>query len=143
MRRRRALVATTILVVLALGAAAAVGALGRHPRKATRGFRLTGHVSGLYPGVHKRLVIVVRNRGRKAIRVRSITTRVRNAKGGCSGRNVHVSRWRGRLRVRGRSSRRVKVGVWLLPDSPNVCQGALFRLVFRGRATLARPAPSS
>jgi hypothetical protein len=134
-RRHRALVATTALAALALGAAAAIGALGGHPRKATSGFRLAGHVSGLYPGVHKRMVIVVRNRGRKALRVRSITTRVRNAKGGCSRRNLHVSGWRGSLRVKGRSSRHVKVRVWLLPDSPAVCQGALFRLVFRGRAT--------
>jgi hypothetical protein len=133
-RSRRAVVATAAAVVVAFGAAAAIGALGGKS-KARSGFRLTGHVTGLYPGEHKRLVIVVRNRGRKALRVRSITTRVRDASRACPRRNLHVPRWRGRLRVKGHRSRRVKVTVWLRADSPSACQGARFRLVFRGRAT--------
>ena len=133
-RSRRAVVATAAVVVVAVGAAAAIGALGSTSR-ARSGFRLAGHVTGLYPGKHKSLVIVVRNPGRKALRVRSITTSVRDASRACPRRNLHVSRWRGRLRVNGRRSRSVRVTVWLRADSPSACQDARFPLVFRGRAT--------
>ena len=94
-----------------------------------------GRSGGLYPGVHRRHVIVVRKRGRRPIIVRSVTTRVRRARSGCPGRYVHVSRFRGRVRVRRHASRRIRVRIWLLRGTPSACQGAVFRLVFRGRAS--------
>jgi len=128
--------ALTVAMVLApLVAAGVVRALASGHGRPSRGFTLAGHVKGLYPGARRRLVIVVRNRGRRPLRVRSVTTRVRDASAGCSGRNLRVSRFRGRVRVRARRSRRIAVSVRMLPESPAACQGAIFPLVFRGRAT--------
>ncbi len=135
MTRHRLGLAIAAAVVAALIVAAAVSALDSRQRRVAGGFTLAGHVSGLYPGARRRLVIVVRNRGRRALRVRSVTTRVRDASAACSGRNLHVSRFHGRLRLAGRASRRIAVRVWMLPESPAACQEAVFPLVFRGRAT--------
>jgi hypothetical protein len=133
MTRRRAVLAACVLALAAvMVAAAALGASGKHPRS---GFTIKGRIGGLYPGVHRRLVIVVRNRGKRPILIRSVTTRVRRARTGCPGRYVHVARYRGRVRVRGHASRRIRVRIWLLPGTPSACQGAVFRLVFRGRAS--------
>jgi hypothetical protein len=128
------LAAFVLVLAAVMVAAAALGASGKHGRS---GFTIKGRIGGLYPGVHRRLVIVLRNRGRRPIVVRSVTTRVRRARPGCPGRYVHVSRFRGRVRVRGRASRRIRVRIWLVPGTPSACQGAVFRLAFRGRATSA------
>lgn len=60
-------------------------------------FTLRGHVSGLFPGASTQLVIVVRNRSRRSLRVRSVTMRVRDAKPGWSAKNLRASAFRGRL----------------------------------------------
>jgi hypothetical protein len=131
--RRLGIAAITVVTVLMAGVA--VGAVDSGHSKPGRLFALTGHVSGLYPGVRRQLVIVVHNRGRRPLRIRSVTTRVRNASAECRGRNLRVSRFRGRLRLKARASRRIAVSVRMLPESPPACQGAVFPLVFRGRAT--------
>jgi hypothetical protein len=115
--------------------AAAPGSPDSGQVRAGRAFTLTGSVGGLYPGASRRLVIVVRNRDRTSLRVRSITTRVRDAKPGCRAGNLRVSAFRGRLRVGAGRSRRVAVRARMPSDSPSACQGAVFPLVFRGRAT--------
>jgi hypothetical protein len=128
-------IAAIAAAVTALTGAAATGSLGSGHGMAAGEFTLRGHVRGLYPGARRRLVVVVHNRGRRPLRVRSITARVRSANRACGARNLRVSPFRGRLLVRGRQSRRVAVTVWMLPESPAACQGAVFPLVFRGRAT--------
>jgi hypothetical protein len=135
MSRHRLVIAITLAFASALTVAAALGAVGSGRGRVTGGFTLAGHVSGLYPGARRRLLIVVRNRERRPLRVGSVTTRVRDASAACSGRNLHVSRFRGRLRLAGRGSRRIAVRVWMRPESPAAWQGAVFPLVFRGWAT--------
>jgi hypothetical protein len=127
------------IAAAAVAAAALTGAaansVGSDRVKPAGGFTLRGHVGGLYPGARRRLVLVVHNRSRRPLRVRSITTRVRNPKPGCSAANLHVSAFRGPLRVGPGRSRRVAVSVRMLLSSPGACQGAVFPLVFHGRAT--------
>lgn len=134
-RRRVVRAALVALLAIALTAATAIGSTGIGRGKKGRGFALSGHVSGLLPGQHRRLVITARNRGRSPLLVRSVTTRVQDASKACKGRNLHVSRFRGRLRLKSRGSRRIVVSVWMSKASPSACQGAVFRLSFRGRAT--------
>jgi hypothetical protein len=128
-----------LAIVLAAGAffgtAAAVGALGASHGRSPAGFKLSGHVTGLYPGQRKRLVIVVRNRGSRTLRVRAVTTRVRDASGGCTARNLRVTAFHGALLVAGHRSRSVVVRASMRADSPTACQGAVFPLAFHGRAT--------
>jgi hypothetical protein len=130
-----AAVSAAVAAATALGGAAAEGSHGSHRGRGAATFSLRGHVGGLFPGAEKRLVIAVHNRSRRSLRVRSITTRVRDGKRGCSAGNLRVSAFRGRLRVGAGRSRRVAVRVRMLPTAPAACQGAVFPLAFRGRAT--------
>jgi hypothetical protein len=119
----------------ALTGAAATGSLAGGHGAAPAGFTLRGHVSGLYPGARRSLVIAVHNPGRRPLRVRSISTSVRPARRGCGAENVRVARFRGRLRVGPGATRRVRVTARMPLSSPTACQGAVFPLVFQGRAT--------
>jgi hypothetical protein len=122
--------------VLVLSGASALGSLGPGNRAAAhQGFSIRGQVGGLYPGARKPLSLVVHNRSAKVIHVRSITTRVRDARAGCSGKNVRVGRYRGRLRVGPHGWRRVSVQIRMLRTAPDACKKAVFRLRFRGTAT--------
>jgi hypothetical protein len=136
-RRLRATAIVVAAAAAALTAMAAIGAVGAGPVRATKGgFTLAGNIRGLLPGVHRRLVITVHNRGRRPLLVRSISVRiVRAASPGCAAKNLYVSRFRGRLRLRGHATRRIAVRVWMVRNSPSACQGAVFPLVFKGRAT--------
>jgi len=119
----------------AITGAAAQGSSASNHRTISSTFTLRGHVGGLYPGARTRLLLAVHNPGRRPLRVRSITTRVRDAKPGCSGVNLQVDPYRGRLRVGAGRWRNVSVSVRMLPTTPLACQGARFPLAFRGRAT--------
>jgi hypothetical protein len=127
--------AALVAAVAALTGASALGSSESNHHRISSTFTLRGHVDGLYPGARVRLLIAVHNRGRRPLRVRSITTRVRDAKPGCSAKNLQIGRYRGRLRVEARHWRNVSVSVRMLPTTPVACQGALFPLAFRGRAT--------
>jgi len=124
-----------VAVSALFGTAAALGGLGANHHHAAAGFKLSGHVTGLYPGQRKQLVILVHNRGQRPIRVRVITTDVRDASAACKARNLWVATFHGSLRVRGQRSRSVVVSARMRVDSPSACQGAVFRLAFHGRAT--------
>jgi hypothetical protein len=69
------------------------------------------------------------------MRVRSITATVKAARPGCGARNVRVSRYRGRLRIRAGGTGRIALVARMPRSSPTACQGAVFPLVFRGRAS--------
>jgi hypothetical protein len=127
-------VAATAAATVLTGAAAQ-GLSGSKHRKISSTFTLHGHVVGLYPGARTRLVIAVHNRGRRPLRLRSITTRARDAKPGCSAKNLRVAAFHGRLPVGVGRWRNVSVSVRMLPTTPVGCQGALFPLAFSGRAT--------
>lgn len=130
-----AAVVAAALAATALAGAVATGSVGLGHGRRPKGFTLRGHVGGLYPGAHRRLVVVVRNRGRRPLRIRSIVTRVRAARRGCSAKNLRVSRYRGLLLVRPGRSRRVALTIRMSRTSPTACQGAVFPLLFRGRGT--------
>jgi hypothetical protein len=123
-----------LAVAATLLAAAAMASIGSTRDSAGSVLTLRGHVSGLYPGARTELAVVLRNRGRRPITVRSITTRVSDASPTCGAENLQVSAFRGHLRIGGRQTRRVAVTLTMLRASPGSCQGALFRLVFRARA---------
>ena len=133
--RPPAFIALLLAAGALFGTAAAFGALGANHRRNAAGFKLSGHVTGLYPGQRKRLVIFVRNRGSRALRVRVVTTRVRDASRACKARNLRITAFHGSLRVAGHGWRRIYVRATMRADSPTACQGALFRLAFHGRAT--------
>lgn len=133
--RPPAFVALLLAAGALFGTAAALGALGASHRRNAAGFKLSGHVTGLYPGQRRRLVIVVRNRGSQALRVRRVTTRVRDASRACKAKNLRVAAFHGTLRVAGHRSRRIVVRASMRADSPTACQGAVFHLAFHGRAT--------
>jgi hypothetical protein len=121
--------------VLVLSGASALGSLGGQRPVTREGFTIRGHAGGLYPGARKRLSLVVHNRSATAIHVRSIATRVRDARPGCTGKNVRVGRYLGRLRVGPHGWRRVSVQIRMLRSAPDACKRALFRFKFRGTAT--------
>ena len=125
-----------VAAVLVLSGASALGSLGPGHRAAPReGLTIRGHVAGLYPGARKPLSLVVHNRGSNVVHVRSITTRVRDARRGCKGTNVRVGRYTGRLRIGPHAWRRVSVEIRMLRSAPDACKRAVFRLKFHGAAT--------
>jgi hypothetical protein len=123
------------LLAIALTAATAIGSTGVGRAKRGKAFSLSGHVTGLLPGQRKLLVITVRNQGRRALRVRVVTTRVLDAGTACRARNLRVAAFHGSLRVAAHRSRTIAVRASMRADSPTACQGAVFRLAFHGRAT--------
>ena len=127
--------AAVVLVLVATLSGAAIGASGGRRQIAHPGLALSGHISGLLPGRRTRLTIDVKNRLRRVIHLRSITTTVRSAARGCSGKNLVVAPYRGRLRIGPGGSARVTVAVRMLLESPNACQGEVFPLTFRGQAS--------
>jgi hypothetical protein len=136
MSRRRLVRAGLVgLLAIVLTAATAIGSTGVGRAKRGQAFSLSGHVAGLLPGERKLLVITVRNRGRRALRVRVVTTRVLDASGACKARNLRVASFHGALRVAAHRSREIAVPASMRVDSPSACQGAVFRLAFHGRAT--------
>jgi hypothetical protein len=134
-RRRLARAGLVAVVAIALTAATAIGSTGAGRATRGKGFSLSGHVTGLYPGQRKRLVIVVRNRGSRVLRVREVTTHVRDASAACKARNLRIASFHGSLRVAPHGWRRITVRASMRLDSPSACQGAVFRLAFHGRAT--------
>ena len=105
-------------------------------RNATPGFRISGHVTKLYPGKRARLVAFVRNPNPFPIKVTRVRVTVGNAPG-CSGRNIVIKRFKGRHRVGGHRSIKLKLRVRMRASAPNTCQGDRFPLVYHGRAVKA------
>lgn len=128
--------AAVVVAALVVSGAAALGALGpSRPETPKGGFTIRGHVRGLYPGARKKLQLVVHNRARHAIELRSIKTRVHDARPGCSAKYLRVDRFRRRLRLAPRSWRRVSVRARMLKSAPDACKRATFVLEFRGVAS--------
>jgi hypothetical protein len=136
LRLKRLGTAAAALVVATATVLTSAAALGPgHRTTAKSGLTIRGHVRGLYPGAHKKVRLVVRNRSRRALQVRSIRTRVRNAGPLCSGKYVRVDRFKGRVRLGPGRWRRVFVRIRMLETAPDACQRAKFPLEFRGTAT--------
>jgi hypothetical protein len=123
---------------LLIGTLAAGGALAGSsgPPPSSRGFTVTGSVSGLYPGGRAWLPATVRNPYRRPLRLLSLTAVVRRGRRACSGANLEVRPFRGRLTVPPRRSRVVRLRVRMPLTAAPECNGARFPLVFRGRGVL-------
>lgn len=148
--RRGALGVAAVVVVLSALAAGALAHRGEQPSlrgvgaswrasaaAASRGFEISGSVRGLYPGASRKLRLVVTNRHKFAIIVRSISTAVGSRAAGCRGSNLTVTRFAGRLKVRAHSSAHTSVRVTLKSTAPDPCQGVVFRLKYSGLARKA------
>jgi hypothetical protein len=134
--RRLLPLGVVVALVVTLSAAAAIGVPGKRRHISSRpGLGLSGHVAGLLPGQHARMVIHVKNRLHRAVHLRWIKTTVRDPARGCSGKNLVVEAYHGRKRIRAGGWSRVIVSVRMRLDSPNACQGKVFPLTFKGQAS--------
>lgn len=99
-------------------------------------FGVTGRVRKLYPGARKTMTVRVRNPHGYAIVVRELGVRVRKSDhAGCGRRWVRPKRVvRLSLLVPARSRARASLPVRMRPAAPDACQGARWRLRFRGTA---------
>jgi hypothetical protein len=126
---RRALLAWLAVISLIVGMEALAPGRAKRP-----GFNISGHVTALYPGVRKQLVLRVRNPNRFTIKVISVRVSVRSAVRGCSSRNLVVGRFRGSRKVARRRAAKVRVPITMVSRAAPACQGARFRLRFSGKA---------
>jgi hypothetical protein len=139
--------ATYLLVLLALasgGVAYAALAQGHHgtaakPAQASHAgasdVRVSGHVSGLFPGARKGLRLEVRNGSRRWAVVRAIRADVAAGATGCPPRYLStVAKDLAYPRIRPHKTRRIGVRVRMWPAAPDACQGVKFPLRFRIRA---------
>jgi hypothetical protein len=95
-------------------------------------FRIRGHVKGMYPGRHRRLVVQISNPQGRAIVVTSITARVRRAVRGCRGSNIRMRRFSGAKLVPAWGHAKVRLRVRMLSTAPDACEGARFPMAFSG-----------
>jgi hypothetical protein len=131
-RQRLTVLVAGVAMAAVVAAALGAGRSGAHGRTRGRAFVVTGGVAGLYPGGTRRLVVRIRNRRHFPIRVVALRVRVRGA-GGCGSRYVHVGRLGRRPLVPPFRRRRVALRVTMARNAPAACEGARFRLFFRGR----------
>jgi hypothetical protein len=126
-------VAAGVLVVV--GALAALPAAGE-TRRGPVGFRLSGSVEGLYPGVRRAMKVTVRNPFARTMLLVSIRGDVGRAGRACSGHNVDVRPFRGRLGIPARRRRVVRMLVAMAPTAAEQCKRARFPIRFRAKAVL-------
>jgi len=121
--------------IVAAGAASATGAPSASVSSAAPPrFRISGSVSGLYPGAALPLELQVSNPQPFAIVVTSITTTVVSSSHACTSSNLTVTRFAGSLVVPGRGAANVAMTATLRHSAPNACQGVVFRLHYAGTA---------
>jgi hypothetical protein len=103
-------------------------------------FKVRGSVRGLYPGKRKLLTLKVQNPQRYSIKVKTLTVKVgRSNKAGCKPRWIRPKRRvRISLLVPALARAFVSYPLKMLKRAPNACQGARWKLKFRGEAVRAR-----
>lgn len=106
---------------------------------ATDAFRISGRVTGLFPGHASILILTIANTRPFPIIVTSVTTTAKGANASCGAANVTVSAFSGRLRVPALARARTSVSASLIAGAPDACSGAAFPLVFAGTAVKATP----
>lgn len=130
---RVAAAAASLLTLV--GLLAAVPASGR-ARPPARGFRVSGSIEGLRPGILRLIDLRVRNPYRRTMRLVSVSARVGAAGRHCTRWNLDVRPFRGRLAIPRARTRVVRLRVELQPTAAPECRGARFPLAFRARAVL-------
>jgi hypothetical protein len=102
----------------------------------TPGFKISGSVKGLYPGVVGTLKLKVVNPNGFAIVVRQIKASV-SPVAGCPKGMVKVKSFKGKRRISGHRSAKVKLKISMKASAPDACQGGKFGLTYRGKAVKA------
>jgi hypothetical protein len=142
-RIRRLLIGGALVLATAVATAAErtpspTTASGSPGVAASPRFRISGHVTDLYPGARTRMRLALRNPNPYAIRVTRIRTSVKvPARSSCPARSIKVTRFTGSRRIAPRAAVRVKVNVSMRAKVPNTCAGQRYRLTYRGWATRA------
>jgi hypothetical protein len=95
-------------------------------------FRISGTVSGLYPGRTKPLVLTVRNPSWSSLAVTSITTTVQGPSATCTKASLSVGAFSGLLLVAPFGVRTTSVPATLRSSTPDACEGARFLLRYYG-----------
>jgi hypothetical protein len=103
-------------------------------------FTVRGSVKGLYPGVRKPLKLKVKNPQRYPIKVKSLQIKVgRSNKRGCKPRWIKPKKKvRTSLLIPARARAFASYPVTMPKKAPNACQGARWKLKFKGKAVRAR-----
>jgi hypothetical protein len=127
---RVAAIAASLLTLVGLLAAVPASG-GAHPTAVK--FRVSGSVSGLFPGARRYMSVKVRNPYKRVLRLVSLSAEVRRARRLCTGSNVDVRSFRGRLSIAPRRTRVVRLLVEMQPTVVEECKGARFPLRFRAK----------
>lgn len=129
--------ATIVMVVaLALGATtyAAVLRKGADKPRFTGtwpGIVVSGNVSGLYPGMSKRMQLRVHNLLNHRVIVHWLTVQVGKPGGTCPARALQGGRYPVLLTLPRRGTRTIAVALRMSPGVGDVCAGARFPLTFQ------------
>ena len=130
---RRAIVGVSVLAMA--GAVAVLPAAGR-AGPADVEFRVSGSVTGLFPGARRLMAVRVQNPYRRPLRLLSVAADVGQARRYCTASNLTLRPFRGRLSIPPRSARVVRLGVALEPTAAQDCSGGRFPLRFRAKGLL-------
>lgn len=129
--------ATVVMVVaLLLGATtyAAVlrtGSVKPRSTQAWPGIVVSGNVSGLYPGMSKRMQLRVHNLLNHRVIVHWLTVQVGKPGGSCPVRALQGGRYPILLGLPRRGTRTISVALRMSAGVANVCSGARFPLTFQ------------
>lgn len=148
---RRSMAVARIAVSLLFVSASIALAADRLPRLDTGGaegagaaasahvpsVKISGHVTGMYPGRVATVRVRVRNLGKKAVTVKKVSATVGDAGPGCDSANLIVKRARRKLHISPGGRAKLKLKATMLPDAPDACQGLAFPLAFHAKV---RPA---
>lgn len=132
-----------VLATLLLGGTIAYGELSANSpsRESAESFaakralplRIRGHVTGLYPGINRRMIVRIRNTSARRVVISSLRTMVGDASPSCRGTNLQVAKIKRRVEIRPSSRRRLRVPVRMSPNAAAGCESARFPLRFRAR----------
>ena len=96
--------------------------------------RVSGHISGLYPGARKSMRVTVRNGLDYPVRLLWVRADAAHAGPRCPGATVITGTARPRVRIRPHAARAVGLSIAMRGDAPNACQAATFPLRFSAQA---------
>lgn len=140
---RRSIAAMLAVVALMAAAAAGYAALGGAQRAAAprakvqpSPVKVTGDVSGLFPGMTTVLPIRVRNLTDGPVKLRWVRTKVRPPDVDCNPAYLHAEQIWPRQRIPAGARIDLVVPVTLDADAGDFCQGARFPLRYRTRVNV-------
>ena len=99
--------------------------------------KITGHVTGMYPGRVATVKVRLKNPGSVAVVAKKVSATVGDAGPGCDAANLVVQRARKVLRIRPHGRAKVTLQATMLPSAPDACQGLSFPLSFHAKVRAA------